>query len=174
MKKVLYTAVAFLFFIAALFFSWFFISSFFTAQTEPADMQQIKICFTEKEEWDGRYPSVMLYTKDKGYEISAAWYDEFDLYAFNENFSTGKEYTLTVNRRELNDGSDYIYIYGIADEKIEYLNSKDAIKADRINSVMGLIVGLMLLCGVIVLVALILYNKKSVWTFLKEFYSARG
>ena len=171
MKKVLYTAVTLLFFIAALFFSCFLISSFFTTQTQPADMQKIKICFTEKEEWDGRNPSVMLYTKDEGYEIPAVWYDEFDLYAFNENFSAGKEYTLTIKSCELNDGSDYIYIYGIADEKIEYLNLKDAIEADRSNSIAGLIAGLMLLCGVIVLIAVILYNKKAVLTFLKDFYS---
>ena len=170
LKKVLFTSAVVLFFIGALFVSSLGIGSFFKAQTKTYNMQEIKTCITEKDEWTGRNPSLTLYAKDTIYEIPSVWYDEFNAYAFNDNFFDGKEYSLIVNNDEIMNDSDVIYIYGIADESQKYLLSENAVLAEKSNSTTGLIVGIAVLCGVIVLIVVSLLNKKTVMAFLKEFY----
>lgn len=173
-KKILFSLGIILFVFAVLLVSYFGISNFYKVQTQTYNMHEIKISITKKEEWEGRNPSLTLYTKDANtiYEIPAVWFDEFDADVFNDNFTNGKEYILIVNKEEIADDLQGIYVYGIYDNEREYLSTENAILADKSNSIFGLIVGLAFICGLMVLISVTIFNRKTVVAFLKEFYTS--
>ena len=173
MKKILFTLGVIIFVFGTLFCSGLGIYSFNQSQNQTYNMQNVKVCITTKEEWQGRNPSLTLYTKDanRAYDIPSVWYNKFDIDVFNENFISGKEYVLIINYDEIVEDSKEIFVYGMADEHQEYLSSEDAISADKSNSIWGLIIGLSLLIGMVVLITVIFVNIKSVVAFLKEFYN---
>ena len=51
-----------------------------------------------------------------------------------------------------------------------FLYANDAVSADKSNSVAGLVVGLAVICCIIILAVAVFINRKSVVSFLKEFY----
>ena len=175
MKKVLFTLGIIIFVFGTLFCSGLGIYSFYKAQNQTYNMQEIIVCITEKEEWQGRNPSLTLYTKDvnRVFEIPSVWYNKFDIDAFNENFIFGKEYVFIINHDDTIKDSQAIFVYGMADEHQEYLSSEDAVSADKSNSTLGLISGLSMLIGIAVLMTIIFVNRKSVVDFLKEFYNLK-
>lgn len=173
MKKKLLILGAIIFVFATLVCSVLGIYSFFATQSQTHNLQKIEKTIVAIEEWGGKNPGVILYTRADDiegdtYEISGVLYDKFDVDAFTENFVSGKEYIITIDCDEATKDAEVLLVYGLADEQNEYLSSKDAISAENSNSIFGLVTGLLLLIGIAVLMIIIFKNKKSVVAFLRE------
>ena len=163
MKKIVFTLVVILFVFGTLFASFLGIRSFYIAQKQIYNMQQINVCITKKEVFSGRNSSLTLYAQDVNvlYEIPSVWYDEFDMYTFNNNFVSNKEYTLIINYDDIAENSDVVFVYGLSDEQVEYLSSEDSVSAEKANLFLGLVVGLSLLIGITVSMIIIFFYRRS-------------
>lgn len=170
MKKIAFAVGAMVFVLgiigaAAVGFYMFFSHTPFEGQTVTVSVLAI-------DEKQGKSPCLFLETEETLYEIPSVWLQKLKKEAFKENFVCGKEYTLTVDRHQAENGKDYIVtlLYGLADEQQVYLSPEDAAALDNGNVVLGLIMSVGMMAALLFLIGLVLYHRRSVIAFLRELY----